>query len=162
MNYRFYTVEDWESIQECQNRQVHERVSFLQKYFIWEPTNSSSFVFHATSSFHSHLKTRVEPQLGFYLALYDKNSHQHLPFHLPKLNVILVEVPTSDIKKTPQISHLPRLLSLFQKSYRILIGILIGTDTILLILIEYPSDLSCLLRSPFLLFVCYCYHLAQP
>jgi hypothetical protein len=49
-----------------------------------EPTNSSSFVFQATPSFYSHLMTRVEPQLGFYLALYDKNLHQLLSFHLPK------------------------------------------------------------------------------
>lgn len=52
-----------------------------------EPTNNSSFVFQATSSFYPHLKTRVEPQLGFYLALYDGNLHQRLSFHVPKLSV---------------------------------------------------------------------------
>lgn len=68
MNDRFYTVEEGginlgmpKSTSTCASElpaKIHHR----------EPTNSSSFVFQATSAFHSHLKTRVEPQLGFYLA----------------------------------------------------------------------------------------------
>jgi hypothetical protein len=65
-----------------------------------------------TSSFHHQLNTRVYcvgPQLGFYLALYDKNLHQYLFFHLSELKANFVEVPTSEIKTTTLHSPLTAL-----------------------------------------------------
>ena len=105
-----------------------------------EPTNSSSFVFQATSSFYPHLKTRVELQLGFYLALYDKNLHQHLSFHLPKLNVNSCRGSNFGYQEDPWISHLLRLLSSFQNSCIILITLTKAGFTTIHFLITHILD----------------------